>query len=66
MFEEVLIFWDFHTPPSLWSTENVSGEKYPASGSSPGENTFVDAGGQRGMARLDQDDGNVPGATPVG
>lgn len=62
VFQKVLIFWDFHTQPSLWFTENVSREKYPVSGSSLGD---VDAGGQRRMSRLDQDDRNVPGATPV-
>jgi len=41
VFQELLIYWDFHTQPSLWSSENgLKKRKYPVSSS--GQKCIVD------------------------
>lgn len=52
-FQKLLIYWHFHTQPSLGFTGN--GEKYPGSNSSLGKKSL----GQRRMARVVQDKGTV-------
>ncbi len=42
VFHKLLIYWDFHTQPSLWFTENgPKKRKYPVSGSSVDENALI-------------------------
>ncbi len=41
-FKKLLIYWDFHTQPSLRFTENVlKKRKYPVSGSCVDENVLL-------------------------
>ncbi len=57
VFQTLLIYWDFHTQPSLGFTENgPKKRKYPVSGSCVDENNLVDVRGQRRMCRLVRDD----------
>ncbi len=42
VFQKLLIYWDFHTQPSLEFTENgPSKRKYPVSGSCVDENALL-------------------------
>jgi len=42
VFQQLLIYWDFHAQPSLGFTENgPKKRKYPVSGSSLGENALL-------------------------
>ncbi len=42
VFQKLLIYWDFHTQPSLEITENGQKKrKYPASGSCVDENVLL-------------------------
>ncbi len=54
---KLLIYWDFHTQPSLGFTENgPKKRKYPVSGSCVNENALLNVRGQRRMRRLVRDD----------
>ncbi len=56
-FQKLLIYWDFHTQPSLGFTENGQKKrKYPVSGSCVDENALYRGRGQRRMDRLVRDD----------
>ncbi len=56
VFQKLLIYWDFHTQPSLGFTENgPKNRKYPVSGSCVDENALL-MSGQRRMGRLVRDD----------
>ncbi len=42
VFQKLLIYWDFHTQPSLGFTENgLKKRKYPVSGSCVDENALL-------------------------
>ncbi len=57
VFQKLLIYWDFHTQPSLGFTENgPKNRKYPVSGSWCGRKCLVDVRGQGRMNRLVRDD----------
>ncbi len=57
VFQKLLIYWDFHTQPSLGFTEKgPKKRKYPVSGSCVDEEGLVDVRGQRRMGRLVRDD----------
>ncbi len=52
VFHKLLIYWDFHTQPSLGFTENGPKKiKYPVSGSCVDKKYLVDVRGQRRMDR---------------
>ncbi len=54
VFQKLLIYWDFHSQPSLWFTENgteISSERQMC-----GWKCLVDVRGQRRMGRLVRDD----------
>ncbi len=56
-FHKLLIYWDFHTQPSLVFTENgLKKRKYPGNGSCVAENVLFDVRGQRRMDKLVGDD----------
>ncbi len=55
VFQKLLIYWDFHTQPSLGFTENdLKKRKYPVSGSCVDKNALLPC--QRRMGRLVRDD----------
>ncbi len=55
-FKKLLIYWDFHTQPSLGFTDNGQKKrKYPVSGSFVDQNALL-VRGQRRMGRLVRDD----------
>ncbi len=57
VFQKLLIYWDFHTQPSLGFTEKgPEKRKYPVSGSCVDEEGLVDVRGQRRIGRLVRDD----------
>ncbi len=57
VFQKQLIYWDFHTQPSLGLTENgPKKRKYPVSGSCMDENALLIVRGQGRMGRLVRDD----------
>ncbi len=56
VFQKLLIYWDFHTQPSLEFTENGPKKKISSEWQLCGRKCLVDVRGQRRMNRLVRDD----------
>ncbi len=56
VFQKLLIYWDFHTQPSLGFTENDLKKKISSEQQLCGWKCLVDVRGQRRMCRLVRDD----------
>ncbi len=56
VFQKLLIYWDFHTQPSLGFTENGPKQKISSKRQLCGQKCLVDVRGQRRMGRLVRDD----------
>ncbi len=56
VFQKLLIYWDFHTHPSLEFTENDPKNKISSDRQLRGRKCLVDVRGQRRMDRLVRDD----------
>ncbi len=56
VFQKLLIYWDFHTQPSLGFTENGPKQKISSERQLCGRKCLVDVRGQRRMGRLVRDD----------
>ncbi len=56
VFQKLLIYWDFHTQPSLELTENGQKKKISSDRQLCGWKCLVDVRGQRRMGRLVRDD----------
>ncbi len=62
VFQNLLIYWDFHAQPSLGFIENgPKKRKYPVSGSCVDDNVIVDDPEADGL----QQQKTTPGAVPV-
>ncbi len=59
VFKKLLIYWDFHTQPSLGFTENGLKKKISSERQLCGWKCLVDVRGQRRMDRLLRDDRNA-------